>query len=224
MAVPTHFRITARGDFTGTPEQWSFGFHFKREQGTGPDAGLSDIDDAAVTAAFAAFFTAGAPSINNKVKMTDWRAYVIGTDGHMEGNPKVVDVSSVPIVGAAQLVYPPQIALVATLVADNRGPARFGRFFIPGPGVPIDTSWRLSEQVCIDTAEKVTQLLKGVSDAIDIPGGLESSAAVNVSTRGGVAGTLQDVDHVEVGRALDTLRSRRRSLVEERHIHGQIDW
>jgi hypothetical protein len=35
---------------------------------------------------------------------------------------------------------------------------------------------------------------------------------------------MQGVDHIEVGRVYDTIRSRRRSLLEERFVGAQIDW
>jgi hypothetical protein len=71
-------------------------------------------------------------------------------------------------------------------------------------------------------AGAVTDFLKDISDAIDIPGSLLSAAAANVSQSSG--GVLQEVDHVEVGRCLDTLRNRRKSMDEDRVIGGQIDW
>ena len=53
---------------------------------------------------------------------------------------------------------------------------------------------------------------------------IQSSTGLNVSTRGGPDGTKQVIDHVEVGRVLDTLRTRRRALLEDRQIDAHIDW
>jgi hypothetical protein len=225
MAVPTHFKFSFRGRFNNTPEIWSFGCHFDRIVVAGPDADLSNIDEGAVTAALTTLIEGPSDAaISTNVKVVDWRAYVIGTDGLMEGNPLFVDLSTEDIGGAAGNRYPPQIAAVVTLVADNRGPARFGRMYLPGPAEAIANDMRLSETSAAGYAESVTDFLKAVSSAIDLPGTIESAGACNISKRGGSEGTIQSIDHVEVGRVLDTLRTRRNNLLEERHVHGQIDW
>lgn len=225
MAVPTHFKFTFRGKFLNTSEIWSFGVHFNRNVLAGPDAGLADVNESAVTAAITQLIAgSGFGVFNTYTQVTDWRAYQIGTDGRMEGNPLVVDIEASNIKGAGGNRFPPQIALVVTTVADNRGPARFGRFYLPGPAATLETDFRLSVENTTAYAEKATEFLKDLSGAIDVPGTIQSSAGINVSTRGSVDGTKQEIDHVEVGRVYDTLRTRRNALVEERVIHGQIDW
>lgn len=225
MSVPSHLKFTFRGKFLGTPEIWSFGVKFRRTQDAGPDAGIDEIDQSAVTSAFSTLLAHGSgATFQQYVKATDWRAYVINEDNRMEGNPLVVDVEASNFIGAGGTIYPPQIALVVTTVADNRGPARFGRFYLPGPGYGISTGYALTDGAAGSYAEAATTFLKSISDAIDIPGSLSSSAAVNISENPGPDGTLQEVDHVEVGLVLDTLRSRRNAMLETRHVHGQIDW
>jgi hypothetical protein len=221
MPVPTHFRFTARGVFAGTPEAWSFGLHMKRKLTGVADVPLENIDEGAVTAAFAGFF---ATAIGSTTDMQDWRAYVIGTNGKMEGNPLIVDVVDDAIGGGSSPVFPPQIALAVTLVGADRGPARFGRFYIPGPTSAIGGDLRISDTAAAAYRESATALLKGVADAIDEGISTEDIGAVNVSSRGGPSGTIQNVHHLEVGRAYDTLRSRRRSLDEARNVGGAIDW
>lgn len=225
MAVPTHFKFTFRGVFLGTPEIWSFGMHFSRTATGNPDAEVTDIDQSAVTAALTGLLTGGglAP-FNQYTEATDWRAYQIGTDGKMEGNPLVVDVSAAHIKGPGGVKLPPQIALVVTTVASDRGPGRFGRFYLPGPSQTMEADFRLSETNATAYAEAATNFLKAVSDAIDMPGGIDSSECVNISARPAPNGTIQVVDHVEVGKVYDTLRTRRNKMLEERHVHGQIDW
>lgn len=224
MPVPIHFKFTARGVFTNTPEQWSFGFHMSRETALWSDPSTGAINVGQVTAAFAAFLGGSGAAVSDKVKMTDWRAYQISTDNRMAGNPLVVDTTTGGPQGVATNKYPPQVALCATLVANNRGPARFGRFYIPGPTQPLDADMRISNNDATNAAQAVTTLLKSVSDAIDLPLTQGSAEGVNVSVRGGPQGTLQVIDHVEMGRALDTIRTRRNALLEERHVHGHIDW
>jgi hypothetical protein len=225
MPVPTHFRFTVRGTFQNSEETWSYGTHFTRANPGEADAGLDDINESTVATVVSAFhssslFTAGAI-------LQDFRFYVIGTDGKMEGNaPMRHEFPANTYRGSAgSLRYPPQIALAITTAGANRGPARFGRFYLPGINSSMQTDWRLSVADATAIAETCTQYLKDISDAIDLEV-LNQSAACNVST-GPVAsttGTLQEVDHLEVGRVFDTLRNRRKSLLEERHVHGHIDW
>lgn len=220
MTVPTHFRFTVRGDFVGTPEHWSFGFHMSRDVAGNPDAKISDIDQAQVTTAITTFWAGGGGQTPTDTKVTDWRAYQIGTDGLMEENPLVVDVSANNILGGVGPKYPPQIAACVTTVAANRGPARFGRFYLP-TAAPIAADKRMSVVTATGIATAATQLLKDVSDAIDLVA-LTSAVGLNISASG--LGAKQVINHLECGRVLDTLRNRRKSLLEERYVHTLIDW
>jgi len=223
MPVPTHFQFVFRGTFVNTPEEWSFGAKFSRTNTINEDATFGDIDEGGVDDAFAtllgnAYFHAG-------VKAADWRAYIIGTDGKMEGNgPLLRTYDSGNPQGSSGNRQPPQVSLVATLIATNKGPAHFGRLFLPGPAKAVADDLRLSTTDATGYLDLVVAFLKSVSDQIDLDD-TNSSECVNVSPMGGAgAGTLQVVDHVEVGRVYDTLRTRRRQLLEERIVGGQIDW
>jgi hypothetical protein len=224
MTVPTHFKFTFRGHFDGTPEFWSFGCHFNRKVGEGADAGLSDINESGVTAAIATLM--GDASFGTVTRLDDWRAYQIGTDGKMEGNAPLlhtVDPGS-PVAGAGGMNFPPQIAVCVTKVAPDRGPAKLGRMFLPCLGAAIGAGGRLSDTNAMAIAQATSAFLKSISDAIDLPGTIESSACVNVSEKPVATGTLQDVDHIRVGRAFDTMRSRRTSLLEDYVDDAHIDW
>lgn len=220
MPVPTHFKFTFRGDFLNTPEHWSFGFHMSRDVPANPDADINDINVGQVTTACQVFFASGVGQIPNNAKMTDWRAYQIATNGRMESNPLVVDVSGDSIVGSGGSAYPTQIAAVITTVAANRGPARFGRFYLP-TRMPIATDSRATATDATNLAEAASTFMKSVSNAIDLID-VHSSEGCNISAVG--AGTKQAIDHIEVGRVLDTLRNRRKSMDEERVSTGHIDW
>lgn len=223
MPVPTHFRFTFRGIFSNSPEAWSFGCHFQRDAAGSPDAELSDINEGGITDALTTFMGSGV--MDAGCEAVDWRAYVIGTNGRMQGNgPLLHEFDSGDLHGTGAVTYPPQVALCATLVAENRGPGKLGRFYIPGPPFGLDAGRRLSLTNATIAAQAVSAFLKDISDAIDMPGALDSSSALNISSRGGGAGTQQTVQHVEVGRVLDTMRSRRSQLLEERVVDTNIDW
>lgn len=225
MAVPTHFRFVVRGSFIGAEETWSTSCHFSRDNPAEPDAGLDDINEGNVTSAVAAYF--GTSEHLASTQVDDWRFYVIGTDGHMEGNgPLLHEFEDNEVKGTGtSYKYPNQVALVATLVATNRGPARFGRMYLPPPNKGLDTTGRLSAADAGFLADSVGAFLKAVADSIDMEL-TTSSEGLNISPGppGSSVGTRQTIDHIEVGRVLDTMRSRRRSLIEERAVAGHLDW
>lgn len=221
MATPKHLRIVFRGIFESTPEEWSFSTKWRRVTTAAPDAGTGDVDKAAVKTALDTYLGAG--HFQSNVIATDFRIYPIGSNGLVEGNPHIEEIAlGDNVKGSTTVRYPPQIALVVTTVADNRGPAKLGRFFLPGPGVGLGADVRVSQAEVNSILTETVAFLKGVSDAIDLPGTVESAAMQNISSVG--AGVAQDVDHIRLGRVLDTVRSRRRSMLEEYTEGGQIDW
>lgn len=222
-AVPVHFKHTVRGKFLGSSEIWSYGLHYRRDV-LGSDAHLSDISESGVSSALATFF-ANMP-FSSQVEVTDWRFYEIGPDGKMEGDgPLLHEYAAGELKGVGTRVLPPQVALVVSKVADHRGPAQFGRFYLPASGVTVQTSdGRVAPTQADAWMTLCNNYLKGISDAIDLPGTIESSPCLNISSRGGTGGTKQDVDHLRIGLALDTLRTRRNALAEDYREGGQIDW
>lgn len=221
MTFPTHFKFVFRGVFVNTPEEWSFSVKYRRDVEQGNDAELGDVNDGTVKDAIEALFGSG--YFGTAVRHTEWRGYVIGTNGRMEGNPKIVVYPpGEEVNGNGSSNKPPQVCSVITTVGDDRGHARFGRFFLPTLAAPISSDLRMSTTDRDALGQAATDFLKGVSDAIDLPGTTNSAPAVNISGIG--AGTIQDVDHLVVGRVLDTMRTRRNKLVEDYQSAGQIDW
>lgn len=222
MAVPEHIKIVFRGVFDGTPEIWSFGTKWTSKNAGDPDAHASDVGDAGVLAALNALF--GNSNFQASAVCTGWRAYDIGSDGNMVGNPKIVEYVGAgrPKGTAAAHKYPPQIALCVTTEAEDRGPGRLGRFFLPGPSISLDTDGRLSTGGAGTYLTLVTQFLKDVSDSIDAPFTLVGSSMINVSAVG--TGTSQVVKRLRMGRVYDTLRTRRAAMDEGYIPGGDIDW
>lgn len=225
MPVPTHLRMTVRGIFVGTEETWSNVFHFDRTNTAEPDAGTDDVNSNNISAAVAGMYGAG--YISPLVEVSDWRIYVIGTNGKMEGNAPLMKEYAASELrgGGGSTKYPPQIAVACSTLAENRGAAQFGRFYLPGPTAGIGSDFRLSTGDAIIYQQMAVTFLKAVADSIDLM--LTTSAtAVHVSKGppGSSVGTIQEVKRVRVGRVLDTLHSRRRSLEEDYQVSGVIDW
>jgi hypothetical protein len=221
MTVQTHFRIVFRGEFDSSPEIWSYSTKWKRAVPGGTDAELSDLDEGAITTA-ATDFHANVRFQSN-CRLTEWRAYVIGSNGKMEGDPLIVPLDSPGALGTGSTrAYPTNVSLCVTTVGDNRGHARYGRFYLPSPHAQLDAGRQIASSWLTPVVSEINDFLKDISGAIDLPGVITSAPMMNISNDS--AGTNQDVDHIKVGRVLDNI-SRRRNALDEDYIEGgQIDW
>lgn len=221
MAVPHHLKIVFRGIFATSPEEWSFSTKWDTDMSFEDDPNLSDIHADQVLTACSTLF--GNSKWAAGMKMTEWRAYFIKSDGLMEGNPRqeLITPGSEPQ-GSGGTRLPSQVSLCVTTEAAARGPARFGRFYLPGPAAAVQADWRMSEADCESYLASIVQFLKDVSDSIDVPGSTRSVDMVNISGIG--TGTMQTVKTVRVGRVYDTQRRRRSQLEEAYEVSGDIDW
>jgi hypothetical protein len=214
-------RLVWRGIFDESEEEWTFGLNFTKEKAGSADVELAELDDTAIKAATAAFMNTNL--FGPGVKCMEIRGYDIGTDGKMVGEPRYVTNGTSHIAaGTGTSRFPPQVALVATLRAAQRGPARLGRIYLPGPAQTIGSDWRLSVANQTNYLNAVVTFIKAAANSWNASDPLFDVAAVNVSKVG--AGALQRVEFVSVGRVLDTQRRRRNKLVEERVESGDIDW
>lgn len=222
MATPVHMKFVFRGVFLDTPEEWSFSAKFSRDTPEAADTTVDDVSETGVDAALYGLLNNSSFATN--VQVTDWRAYDIGPLGKMEGLPLIrlaEDMAAVPT-GTGTIRYPTDQALCVTTNAVNRGPARFGRFYLPGISKALAADSRLSETDATGYLTLATNFLKSVSDAIDMPL-TSSSEGLNIS-QVGPGGARQTIDHISVGRVLDRIERRRRSMVEEYVLSGHIDW
>lgn len=117
------------------------------------------------------------------------------------------DYAGSPFAGTGAVSNPPQIALAVTLrTAVDRGRASSGRFFIPSPLAGVLADGTLAPAFASTVLGHVNTFLGSMHTALP---GYRVCVASNVGT-----GTIREVDHVEVGRVLDTIRSRRAKLPE----------
>lgn len=227
MTVPTHIKVVARGDFVNTAggaaatgESWTMSWKFSREGGgLTADATASDVHVDAIFTRVGEYLATS--QFQDTVVLTGISAYAIKPDGLMEGNPNTFLGTGTLPRGTGTTHYPFQIATVVSTVAVNRGPARFGRFYLPGPALALGADGRMAAINVADLVTTTVDMLKDVSDEVDL-GGAGSSNMINVSSLGG--GTKQVVDFVRIGRVYDTHRSRRTSLDEDYQNSGHIDW
>jgi hypothetical protein len=108
--------------------------------------------------------------------------------------------------GGGSMAHPPQVAWRVSLGSGLRGKSQRGGFYLPGPTVSTGAETGLvTEQKATNCATAVVEMINQIN-AVGDPGGrvvIASSVAGNVP-----------VNQVRVGRALDTIRTRRNALVE----------
>jgi hypothetical protein len=214
-------KFVFRGVFANTPEEWSFSLKFSRDNTAGVDATVGEIADEEVTNTITGLINTG--HFPSTVHHTEWRAYAIGPDGKMEGNP-LIAVHPTPIQGAAAATpkYPTDSAVCITSEAANRGPARFGRFYLPCVAHALGTDFRLAQADAASLLVVVTDFCKNLSDTIDLEA-TASAEMLNISSVG-ATGARQTVRNLRLGRVLDRIERRRRSMDEAYEETGVIDW
>ena len=190
-------------------EEWSFTVRTNGSSliDTGGQAARDAIADGARAA-----YQANLPNILKndcfltRVEAVEWSA--TGAYSQTAGGEYERGVwAGTPVAGgfsASTIGYmPPQTALVATLDTPRVGPSGTGRIFLPFPGFTLGSDLRISAadaQLAANTIAEFVRDLNGIGPGL-----------VSVMSSKGF-GTV--VNSVRVGRAADTLRSRRKSVLE----------
>jgi hypothetical protein len=134
---------------------------------------------------------------------------LIGADGLQPRNPdgSFAGAARFTTEGAtasgAAPVYPAQIAVVASLITARQGPSGKGRMFLPPPAAGLGADFRLG----VVAADLLAAAVKDWINAVNV----ELAGKVSVVSSKGLT---SPVTGVQVGRVLDTHRSRRRDLLE----------
>jgi len=204
-------RLVVSGTLYGV-EGFSYGMSFINDNGTGTPP--STVPAGVVSAL--ATFHARSGFLSSAAKMNLVKLNLIGTDGkYVSQSDTVYYEWTSPIAGGFGSHPPPQIALAVSLrTGARRGLASRGRFYLPAPGMTVDaTTGQLSQANVETVVSHVNALITGLETALP---GWDLGVVSNVRD-----GAQRAVEHVEVGRTLDTIRSRRASL-PERYAVGAV--
>jgi hypothetical protein len=133
--------------------------------------------------------------------------------GAYASDPYIVNVVDAPGGGGNNQVSEPQRALAVSLLTDRRGPTGKGRFYLPMVNHSIDGNSLLAnlaeitatQAALVDLVNNVNNL-SGLDQALNNP----DVAVVVASSKG----YNTEVTKVRVGRVIDTIRSRRTSVLE----------
>lgn len=203
-----HVLLTARGDAWTQNEAWQFGIRMTTT--TAPtDALLQTIADDAASAT-STFFSHTDVSIKSTTRLLELKvAHILSTGLYPPTSAPGIHTYPSPVAGGSTNVTYPQIALaVTTGTAAARGRASKGRFYLPTPTLTAASDGLLTE-TAVEAVEAQAVIWINALNAIT---GVGSCAVMSKLGDG----TTNLITTVGVGRTVDTMRSRRRSLVEQR--------
>lgn len=159
-----------------------------------------------------------APQIVDDAVLREVKVNRIASTGRYQDNDVHTVLLGTPTAGTVSANLPSQLTTAVTLrTARARGRGSRGRFYLPpvsGLGT-LDTSGRLT----VARAQEIAISAKALVESINLAywardGGLRTMMMVGVASDIGT-GIFEPATSLEVGRVVDTMRSRRSSLFED---------
>ena len=155
----------------------------------------------------------GSPGMgfSEHAKLTSIKLNRVGPDGRYVDSIAREHVYSSPIAGPLSITPAPQLSLAVTLrTAIERGRGSKGRVYPPGGNWSngVNADGRASTTQATGQANGMKALINPLNTLYSLIG------RVGVASNAG-AGRFEHVTHLDVGRVMDTIRSRRSSLVED---------
>ena len=213
MPKPAHTRVVFEGvigSVAAPIEHWAFGVNFPVD--VLPADGTQTVDDAVAASLKDAYSANINPLMPPDTILTGVKVSRVGADGHVEhrADGSYVQggwIGSVVGTMAGSPDYPLQTALCVSLTTLRPGSTGKGRFFLPFPGYTLADDKRLTSVNTNAVATMTKDFLNALATVTTFPPQVVSSK-----------GYMTEVTGLRVGRAPDTMRSRREDLVE-----GYID-
>ena len=123
-------RVTIHGKYGGGVEEWSTGFYMGAENADADLPNQQLVDDIATY--WRTFFTGVGQNISGNWSTDYVKIASMGTDGRSDSQDTVYSTYTTQPTGSGQNLYPPQIALAATLTSTKpRGVGAKGRMYSP---------------------------------------------------------------------------------------------
>jgi hypothetical protein len=163
---------------------------------------------------FQATTTGVGPNFSTDAKLTAIKLNRINSEGHYQDNQAREHIYPTPLTGGVTLASgkpPAQIAHVVTLrTAIERGRGSKGRIYLPikSEMTLVTADGRIGAAGALQSAMGVRAL------ALSLNTSFAGSGKVGVASNAG-AGRFEPVTAFAAGRVLDTMRSRRASLLED---------
>lgn len=204
MPFPAHIAYVARGAMP-SGEQWSN--TLRCAGGTAPYEGL-DLQNAAAEARDDwETFLAATASMSVGTTLASVSAYVYDSAGILV--EQAVDAPPA-YVGNVSQALPNQCAVVASLRTESPLRRAKGRLFLPLLGIALETGGRIPTARRALIGNAAASLLQSAGTwGFDLPDG-----EIRASVVSGTYGESRPVTEVAIGDLVDTMQSRRKSLVE----------
>lgn len=203
-----HRRVTISGDIgaiVGSPERWSIRLNFSDPTNFADGSNFHNgvVADVKLWASLETGLWIGS-------RVSQVKSAVIGTNGLYTGEPFVDDFAPVPFAGSAQVpLFPFQVSLCMSLQTGQRGPRKRGRVYLPTPMVTLEPDGQFQAGQATAIRDRFATFLNNLNNHT----GPDANAPEVVIASSKGLNTV--VNGVRVGRVLDTMRSRRRSLPED---------
>lgn len=205
--------VTLSGQMLGGAEEWQTGFYMGSAEADAPVPTQAFAD--AVRDAWIIPFTTFGLGFSSAYSFTGVKCARLAKDGRYDGSDVVESFPATAINGGSSgNPLPPQIALVATLIAGSgKGLAGKGRMYLPGVKFAVDGGGHIGTSDAQAMATALATFFNTINSSFDAPG-----EAINVS-RGhknllGVGARNVPINGVRVGNVYDTQRRRRNALAE----------
>jgi len=211
-AYQPHYRLAFGGPL-GPTEQWSCRLNIT-SAGALPNSAAADAMLPTLKTAVSAWVTSTDTCLSSATGLSWVKFNEILPNGHYASpsSSRTADVNPV-VHGTPSPLYPDQIAIVVSLLtAHTRGRAHAGRMFTPALGCAKTADGLVDPTSATHIATGATALLNAVNGIVT-PAGVSIIAATGESNH---------VTRVAVGQVFDTMRSRRRSLVEKPYTLGAV--
>lgn len=209
MAYPTTFlRLVVIGTLYGS-ETFTWSLALRRN--FTPNPVVPDEVPAGVIEAVTDFHTATGMNLGSAAVLTAIKLNEIGEDGrYVSQGDTVMHEFATGVPGTGTSVHPSQCAVAVTLRTNiKRGRASSGRFYLPKLASAVGSDGRMPVAEAQQIATNATTFLTDLQAAMD--GAWSPAVMSNIGT-----GASQAITLVECGRVVDTIRSRRTSLEEDR--------
>lgn len=204
--------VTMSGNMLGGAEEWATGFYIGLSQGA-PEPPSQQFVDGIRDLWETWFETPG--HVHQSYTFTQVKAARLNIGGLYDGSGVVTSNPATTVQGAyLGQMMPPQIALVATLVAGSgKGLAGKGRMYLPGVSGGIDATGHLAQSFAQQMATNLATFFNGVNGLVSNPG-VVINASKGQKNFAGLGARNVPVNGIRVGNVYDTQRRRRNALAE----------
>lgn len=205
-------RVTLHGTAFNAEEIWNTGFYMGN---TGSDADApTELMASRINSFWQTFFQGANTKISNQYACYGVKVAQLNTDGTTVADSVRYFDASQPYAGNSTTTsFPPQIALVATLMTGTaRGLGAKGRMYLPGVQASLDGNAKISSTDRGNIATNLAAMFSGINADADVPGSVITASFGRVSPA--TAGVNVPIVSVRVGNVYDTQRRRRNALVE----------